>query len=78
MLAISPGILGDEEGFLSRAQEMCDRVKHAKVLPDLQAKGFEILLPGERGDQIEAENIANDSIEVDAKHFQQLQDLIQS
>lgn len=69
VLAIQPGVLGDEEGFLASAMEMCERVKQAKVLP---GGGGPLLLPGERGDQVEADNLALGTLELDDKLFEQL------
>lgn len=68
VIAIDPSILGSVEEFQARANEMCVRVKEAKKLPGVK----EMILPGERGDAIEAENIRKGSIDVSSKVFNDL------
>lgn len=53
VLCISPNIFGDELGFQQRAEEMCNRVKAAKLLPGMK----ELYLPGERGDAVAQANL---------------------
>jgi LDH2 family malate/lactate/ureidoglycolate dehydrogenase len=62
IIVIDPKLLGPLEDFQERADSMCQRVKNAKRLPDFQ--DGEIYLPGERGDQLEAENIARGTIKM--------------
>jgi len=71
IIAISPSIFGDSETFLTGAMTMCNRVKDAKKLPDQK----EILLPGERGDRLAAENESLQSIELRADIWDTLQSL---
>lgn len=74
IIVIRPDILGDADDFLQRATEMCDRVKRAKLLPTEE----ELFLPGERGDRLEAENIAAGTLEIDEAVFQKLSEIAQS
>lgn len=74
VIAIRPDILGDAEDFLQRATEMCDRVKGAKLLPTES----ELFLPGERGDRLEAENIAAGTVEINEEVFQKLCEISQT
>lgn len=81
VIAIDPKILGPVEGFQERAEVMCNRVKNAKRLPtndDLSKTGSSsppssanspMYLPGERGDELEAENLARGSIEMSKKLY---------
>ena len=71
VIVIDPSILGSKEEFLQRANEMCVRVKNAKLLQGHK----EIVLPGERGDQLEAINIEKGTIPVSDTIFQALQKL---
>jgi LDH2 family malate/lactate/ureidoglycolate dehydrogenase len=65
IFCISFFILGPIEDFQERAAVMCDRVKNAKRLPGHEDK--KMFLPGERGDLLEAENIANGYIKMSNK-----------
>lgn len=76
VLVIRPDILGDKDQFLASASTMCDRVKHAKPLPELQGK--ESYLPGERGDLLEQEHLSHGNLEIDENILQQLQAMIHS
>eukprot|EP01039_Chlorochromonas_danica_P007553 gene7553-8353_t len=69
IVAIDANILGDGPGFIKRAEEMCERVKNAKTVD----KNTEMLMPGERGDRLEAEQLAAGSVKVDEKVFKQLE-----
>jgi LDH2 family malate/lactate/ureidoglycolate dehydrogenase len=61
VIAIDPAeFSGSLEEFQRNAQIMCDRVKSAKKLEGVT----EILLPGERGDRVEARNLAKGTIEI--------------
>jgi LDH2 family malate/lactate/ureidoglycolate dehydrogenase len=60
IICIDPKVFGTLEEFQANAGIMCDRVKNAKVLPG----HGEITLPGERGDALEAENIAKGTIDL--------------
>ena len=72
IIAIDPNILGPIEEFQSNAAVMCDRVKNAQRLD----ANKEICLPGERGDAMEAKNIAKGTIEVSTKIYSQLADML--
>ena len=73
VLAIDPKIIwGDDDGFgtfKDRVQTVCSRVKSAKILEGVE----EIFLPGERGDQVAADCVASDSIELEANLWKDLQ-----
>ncbi|HSX36421.1 MAG TPA: Ldh family oxidoreductase [Patescibacteria group bacterium] len=58
VLAIDPGLLVDKDAYLKAADELTTELKTAKPLP-----GKEVLLPGERGDNLTKE--ANDSNEIE-------------
>lgn len=61
VIAIDPSeFCGSLEEFQSNAKIMCDRVKNAKKLEGVT----DILLPGERGDEVEARNLEKGTIEV--------------
>lgn len=68
VVAIDPSILGSSERFKEKAQEMCMRVKNAKKLPDVT----EIYLPGERGDEVEYENLKKGTIKISDKILKDL------
>lgn len=71
IIAIDPAILGSTEEFQEKAQEMCDRVKNAKKLPSAPAD-YEIFLPGERGDLLEAKNLKRGTLKVSDQLYQDL------
>ena len=72
VLAIDPKIIwGDDSGlknFKERVSTVCQRVKSAEKLPGVE----EIYLPGERGDQVAANCISTDSIEIEANLYKDL------
>ena len=74
IIAIDPKILGPIEEFQSRANIMCNRVKNAKKLPHLEDDDDdgEILLPGERGDQLEEQNLLKGSLLMSKKLYDDL------
>ena len=63
IVCIDPAVFGTLEEFQANANIMCERVKNAKILPD-QAEGASIYLPGERGDALEAKNLAAGTLEL--------------
>ena len=61
VMAIDPAeFCGSLEEFQLSANEMCARVKGARRLDGVT----EILLPGERGDAVEAANLARGAVDV--------------
>lgn len=72
VIAIDPKVFGPDtaENFQASAMTMCNRVKNAKRLP---GETGEIMLPGERGDAVAAENTALDSIPILDSVFADLQ-----
>ena len=68
IICIDPSILGPKEDFLDKCQEMCDRVKNAKLLDGEE----EIFLPGERGDRIEQRRIAEGCIDISSDVYRLL------
>jgi LDH2 family malate/lactate/ureidoglycolate dehydrogenase len=76
VLAIDPIIISPLEDFQANANEMCARVKSAKRLPGEEGK--EILLPGERGDALEQDNLTRGSVDVNEHIYNQLLDFITS
>lgn len=73
VIAIDPVIFGTLEEFQENANIMCNRVKNAKLLPD-RSEGASINLPGERGDALEASNLANGTVELSDEVFNALKD----
>ena len=71
VIAIDPTVFGAKEDFLLRANAMCERVKHAKLLDGQQ----EILLPGERGDRIEETNLKRGTLLISDSTFHALREL---
>jgi len=68
VIVIDPALLGSRDDFLQRADVMCQRVKEAKLV-----EGFEeILLPGERGDRMEAEAIAKGQVPLSEDIYNEL------
>lgn len=74
ILAINPNLMGDREGFLASAMTMCNRVKEAKKLPNVE----EILLPGERGDRLAEENLSLNSLPVQDEVWAKIEMLARS
>lgn len=61
VIAIDPAeFCGSLEEFQHNASIMCDRVKNAKKLAGVS----EIMLPGERGDEVEARNMQRGTVEI--------------
>jgi LDH2 family malate/lactate/ureidoglycolate dehydrogenase len=71
VIAINPNIMGDQEGFLSSASLMCDRVKNAKKLPETR----ELYLPGERGDELERRNLESGTLDISEEIFAKLKEM---
>lgn len=63
VICIDPAVFGTLEEFQANADLMVQRVKNAKILPD-HSEGHTINLPGERGDTLEAENLAKGTLEL--------------
>lgn len=68
ILVLDPAIMGSASDFKASAMVMCNKVKNAAKLPGQD----EILLPGERGDRIEAEHLKRGEIDVNAAIFKKL------
>lgn len=68
VIAIDPNEFTSLEEFQTNAGIMCERVKNAHRLNGVT----EILLPGERGDQIEKRNLENGTIEISENVYQKL------
>ena len=73
IICIDPVVFGTLEEFQANANIMCARVKNAKLLPS-HAEGNSITLPGERGDALEAENLAKGTLELSDDVFNALKD----
>lgn len=73
VICIDPKIFGTLEEFQANANIMCERVKNAKILPD-HAEGSSIHLPGERGDTLEAANLAAGTLELSDDVYLALKD----
>jgi LDH2 family malate/lactate/ureidoglycolate dehydrogenase len=73
IIALDPAVFGTLEEFQANANLMVQRVKNAKVLPD-HSEGDCVMLPGERGDQLEERNLANGTIELSDEVFNALKD----
>lgn len=70
IIAIDPAELcGSLEEFQHNAGIMCNRVKNAKKLEGVS----EIMLPGERGDEVEAQNIERGTIQISQAVHDKLQ-----
>ena len=74
VIVIDPKLMGSEEEFLENVKIMCNRVKNAKKLSEF--KDQEILLPGERGDEITKHHLLNDEIEISEILYEQLLNMI--
>jgi LDH2 family malate/lactate/ureidoglycolate dehydrogenase len=70
VVVLHPNVLGDQDGFVQRVQDMCTRVHGAKPLPD--AAGKPHYLPGERGDLVTERNMQAGSLEVPAEVYAKL------
>jgi L-2-hydroxycarboxylate dehydrogenase (NAD+) len=73
VMAIDPKILGPIEEFQEKAAEMCSRVKNAKTLPDFDQS---IYLPGERGDEQEAESLSKGTIPISEVIYSKLLNML--
>jgi len=73
IICIDPVVFGTLEEFQENANKMCDRVKNAKILPG-GVEGTSINLPGERGDALEAENLAKGTLDLSDDVFNALKD----
>lgn len=73
VIAVDPAVFGSLEEFQANANLMCERVKNSKILPD-NAEGDKIWLPGERGDTVEAENLADGTLNVSNEVYEALKD----
>ncbi len=71
IICIDPAVFGTLEEFQANAAVMVERVKNAKVLPD-HSEGDRTVLPGERGDAVEAANLAKGTIELSDNVFNAL------
>lgn len=74
MMILDPELLGDREEFTARVRELIARVKGAKKLPGTE----DILVPGERGDQILARIQQTGMIEIEDKLWEALQGVASS
>jgi LDH2 family malate/lactate/ureidoglycolate dehydrogenase len=75
VIAIDPAeFSGTLEEFQVNAMVMCDRVKNAKRLAGVS----EIMLPGERGDEVEARNIERGSVEISEKVYEKLKGFLEA
>ena len=68
ILAIDPELLVDREVFVQQTSELAEAVKSKKRLPGVD----ELLLPGERGDQVMESVMAAGEIEVEENLWDQL------
>ncbi len=73
VIAIDPVLFGTLEEFQANASLMVNRVKQAKILPD-HSEGANIWLPGERGDQLEAENMSKGTLDLSDDVYNALKD----
>jgi LDH2 family malate/lactate/ureidoglycolate dehydrogenase len=73
VICIDPAVFGTLEEFQANAGIMCERVKNATLLPD-HREGSSIYLPGERGDALEATNLANGTLELSDEVYYALKD----
>ena len=75
IFAIDPELLADDLAtFQAGASDLLARLKKLARLPGVD----EILTPGERGDRIYERNMAGRAVELDARVWQELQDLAAS
>lgn len=72
IIAINPEGLAGNEFFLGEVMRMKDAIKHAKKLPGVD----EIMVPGERGDQIKAQILESGQIEVEDNLFSELKKFV--
>ena len=70
IIAIDPALICPLSEFQERADEMCNRVSNAKVLPG--SKGARIYLPGERGDELCQRNTEKGSVTLDGTMHEKL------
>lgn len=70
VLVLHPNVLGDQDGFIQRVKEMCDRVHGAKPLPDTVGKPH--YLPGERGDEITEKHLKEGVLQVPEEVYAKL------
>ena len=68
VIAINPKAFGKAADFHQSAQVMCARVKAARRLDPLQP----ILLPGERGDELEKANLESGYLSVRKSTYESL------
>jgi L-2-hydroxycarboxylate dehydrogenase (NAD+) len=68
IMVIDPELLADQELFKKQVSLMVEKVKGTKKLPGVT----EILVPGERGNQIAKANLASGEIEVEDHLYQEL------
>ena len=73
IICIDPAVFGTLEEFQANANIMCERVHNAKILPG-GIEGNSIVLPGERGDALEAENLAKGTLDLSDDVFNALKD----
>lgn len=73
VICIDPAVFGTLEEFQANAGIMVERVKNAKILPG-GIEGTTINLPGERGDTLEAENLAKGTLELSDEVYNALKD----
>jgi len=73
IICIDPVVFGTLEEFQHNAGLMTARLKNAKILPD-HSEGDKMMLPGERGDQLEEENLAKGTMELSDEVFNALKD----
>jgi LDH2 family malate/lactate/ureidoglycolate dehydrogenase len=73
VIAIDPNVMGNREQFLANAQIMCDRVKNARKLA--VNSDATLYLPGERGDDLERENLEMGTVDINEALFFKLEAL---
>jgi|LauGreSBDMM110SN_4_FD.fasta_scaffold46721_2 LDH2 family malate/lactate/ureidoglycolate dehydrogenase len=68
IIVIDPSIMGNPAEFQANSMIMCNKVKNAKKLPNHD----KIFLPGERGDEIEAEFLRRGEIDLNSVIYNKL------
>lgn len=73
VMALDPGLLAGREEYMSRATEMVKQIKAARPLP-----GNEVLLPGEKGDEIARQAEESGEIDIADAIWEELNTFIKS
>lgn len=74
IIVIDPATICPLKDFQERADQMCNRVSGAKVLPD--SKSSKIYLPGERGDEMCLQNMEKGTVSIDASMYNKLLNMV--